>query len=76
VIGGGFRCMQCYGKGRVDCTSCRGGRIRCKHCGGDGQKTDYTVCTRCKGKKQIPCPKCGGKGHLPPLGFDGAAKGE
>jgi len=76
VIAGGFRCMQCYGKGTVDCPSCRGGRIKCKACGGDGVKTHYTVCTRCKGKKQIQCPSCGGKGYLPPLGFEAADDGK
>ena len=76
TIAGGFRCMQCYGKGTVDCSSCRGGRLKCKTCGGDGVKTDYTVCTRCKGKKQIQCPSCGGKGHLPPLGFEAADDGK
>ena len=65
-IAGGFRCMDCGGSGRVDCASCKKGRVRCKHCKGKGESARYNICERCKGKKQIPCPDCGGKGELPP----------
>jgi hypothetical protein len=79
LMSGSGPCQDCKGRGKVYCTVCRGGKLKCSACNGQGQDqqtfstcaackgvgTLSTTCTSCNGTQQRPCPACRGTGRKP-----------
>jgi len=53
-----WKCHQCYGIGKVDCTQCQRGRVPCTSCKGSC-KVD---CNSCSGRGKKRCTSCNGDG--------------
>jgi hypothetical protein len=53
-------CSKCSGFGRVSCSNCLTGTIRCESCSG----FEKNRCTPCMGFGNIHCSACGGLGNI------------
>jgi hypothetical protein len=53
-------CVDCGGRGIVNCQSCKRGRIACPRCRGRGRLKG--ACPDCKGRGKISCADCLGTG--------------
>lgn len=52
----GFKCLFCKGNGKIDCSLCDRGKVKCPVCDGDG--TVAVDCDLCKKTGKLPCPEC------------------
>jgi uncharacterized tellurite resistance protein B-like protein len=49
-------CGDCVGKGYVQCTECKNGKVACRDCGGRGR----VICPECDSQGTITCFNCHG----------------